>query len=59
MELGKSRLSGAVLTSTSQNIFDLDPEWEIDPKQLKIMEKLGRLHPMPIILPFDHAMNAK
>ena len=40
VELGTSELAGA-LGMAPQKLFDFDPEWEIDPDNLDIMEKLG------------------
>jgi hypothetical protein len=40
IELGSSALAGA-LGMAPQKLFDFDPEWEMDPGNLVIMEKLG------------------
>ncbi|KAL4538986.1 hypothetical protein Ndes2526B_g02745 [Nannochloris sp. 'desiccata'] len=40
VELGSSALAGA-LGMAPQKLLDFDPEWEMDPSNLVIMEKLG------------------
>ncbi|KAI7841021.1 hypothetical protein COHA_005249 [Chlorella ohadii] len=40
VELRDSKLAG-VFGYVPQQMFDFDPEWEIDPSSLEIMEKLG------------------
>ncbi len=40
--LAESALSGALVHIPS-DIYDLDPDWEIDPASLIILEKLGVL----------------
>ncbi|KAL4446296.1 hypothetical protein ABPG77_003103 [Micractinium sp. CCAP 211/92] len=40
VELKDSKLAG-VFGYVPQQMFDFDPEWEIDPNSLEIMEKLG------------------
>lgn len=40
VELDSSFLAGAV-GAPPKNLFDFDPEWEIDPSKLVMMEKLG------------------
>jgi hypothetical protein len=41
VELVNSRLSGAIDTFPKDEM-DFDPDWEIDPKDLKLMDKLGQ-----------------
>jgi len=42
-----SRLSGAV-DSFAKDELDFDPDWEIDPKDVKLLDKLGGLpRPLP------------
>ena len=40
VDLSKSRLSGAI-DNFPKDEFDFDPDWEIDPRDLIIMDKLG------------------
>ena len=49
MDLENSRLSGAI-GSFPKDELDFDPDWEIDPKDVKLMDKLGQAssaHPPP------------
>jgi ankyrin repeat protein len=40
VELAQSQLAGA-MGLAPQKLFHFDPEWEIEPKHLTVMEKLG------------------
>ena len=40
LDLGTSRLAG-VFGYVPQKMWDFDPDWEIDPASLEVMEKLG------------------
>ena len=44
--LAESALSGALVHIPS-DIYDLDPDWEIDPDSLQLMGKLGAPQPDP------------
>ncbi len=45
VDLAESHLSGKI-QHIPDNMYDLDADWEIDPKSLTLMEKIG----MPLIL---------
>ncbi len=40
LDLSHSHLSGAIVNFPKDD-FDFDPDWEIDPKDVIIMDKLG------------------
>ena len=43
VDLSNSHLSGAIVNFPKDE-FDFDPDWEIDPKDVIILDKLGE-HP--------------
>ena len=46
MDLEASFLSGKI-QKIPDNILDLDPDWEIDPDALQLLEKIGARHAAP------------
>ena len=41
VDLSDSRLSGAI-ARIPKNELDFDPDWEIDPKDIVLLDKLGK-----------------
>lgn len=44
VDLASSSLSGAI-SRIPKNELDFDPDWEIDPREIVLMDKLGALIP--------------
>ena len=42
VELSESSLSAAI-NKIPKNELDFDPDWEVDPSEIRLMDKLGRL----------------
>lgn len=42
--LDKSQFSGALVRIPSRDLTELEPDWEVDPAGLIIMDKLGKAH---------------
>ena len=54
--LDKSQFSGALVRIPSGDLTDLEPDWEIDPAGLIIMDKLGMVYLLQSE-PFDSCSN--
>lgn len=60
VDLADSNLSGKI-QHIPDNMYDLDADWEIDPKSLTLMEKIGDSQGLPnyhltLSLNFEHLL---